>query len=228
MRLVDGRYRRPFLELRRATTRAACAALGLEPWDDPHNVDPAFRRVRLRREVLPLLEDVLAGGAAEALARTAGLLGDDLDALDEWAAAVLASAVEPAPEPVPSFAPYPVIKSLGGAGGGTSTRVDQPRGAGVGAGGDAAAGVGAGGDGRAGGLRVEPLADLPRAVRTRVLRAWAHGLGAQPLTAERTAALEGLVTGWHGQGPIELPGGVSVRRRSGTLEAIREPSKGTP
>ncbi len=72
-------------------TEAACAALGLQPWDDPHNADPSFQRVRLRREVLPLLEDVLQGGVAEALARTAGLLGDDLAALDEWAAAVLPS-----------------------------------------------------------------------------------------------------------------------------------------
>ena len=33
-------------------------------WDDPHNADPRFTRVRLRHEVLPLLEEVLAGGVA--------------------------------------------------------------------------------------------------------------------------------------------------------------------
>ena len=43
------------------------------PWHDPHNADRRFQRVRLRREVLPLLEDVLQGGVAEALARTAAL-----------------------------------------------------------------------------------------------------------------------------------------------------------
>ena len=32
-----GRLRRPLLDVDRATTRAACAALGLRPWDDPHN-----------------------------------------------------------------------------------------------------------------------------------------------------------------------------------------------
>lgn len=73
---------RPLLAVRRATTRAACAAEGLPVWDDPHNLDPAFRRVRLRREVLPLLEEVLGGGVAPALARTAGLLGADVAALD--------------------------------------------------------------------------------------------------------------------------------------------------
>src|SRR5206468_13034228 len=89
----DGRYLRPFLGLRRATAEAACAALGLQPWDDPHNADPSYQRVRLRREVLPLLEEVLQGGVADALARTAGLLADDLAALDDWAAAVLPSLV---------------------------------------------------------------------------------------------------------------------------------------
>ncbi|CAN5311497.1 tRNA lysidine(34) synthetase TilS [soil metagenome] len=73
---------RPLLAVRRSTTRAACRALALEVWDDPHNRDPAYTRVRLRHEVLPLLEDVLNGGVAEALARTADLLRDDADALD--------------------------------------------------------------------------------------------------------------------------------------------------
>ena len=62
----------PLLGVRRATTRAACAALELPVWDDPWNADPAYTRVRLRTEVLPLLEDVLGGGVAPALARTAG------------------------------------------------------------------------------------------------------------------------------------------------------------
>lgn len=86
MRPDDGRYRRPFLGVRRATTVAACAALGLPVWDDPHNADRRFTRVRLRTEVLPLLDDVLHGGVAEALARTASLVRADLDALDAIAA----------------------------------------------------------------------------------------------------------------------------------------------
>lgn len=83
MRRRSGRFVRPLLSMRRATTVAACAALGLDPWHDPHNDDPSFQRVRLRREVLPLMEDVLHGGVVEALARTADLLQDDLDALDD-------------------------------------------------------------------------------------------------------------------------------------------------
>ncbi|MPZ66501.1 MAG: tRNA lysidine(34) synthetase TilS [Pseudonocardiaceae bacterium] len=92
MRECDPPWGRPLLAVPRATTVAACAALGLTPWSDPHNSDPRFRRVRLRTEALPLLEDVLAGGVAAALARTAAQLREDLDVLDDEANALLASA----------------------------------------------------------------------------------------------------------------------------------------
>lgn len=92
MRSWDPPWGRPLLDVPRGVTAAACAELGLRPWEDPHNADPRFRRVRLRSEVLPLLEDVLAGGVAAALARTAGQLREDLDALDALADALLASA----------------------------------------------------------------------------------------------------------------------------------------
>jgi tRNA(Ile)-lysidine synthase len=94
MREWDPPWLRPFLGVRRSVTVAACAAWGLEVWDDPHNVDPRFTRVRLRREVLPLLEDVLAGGVAAALARTAAQLREDVDTLDALAAALLAEIRE--------------------------------------------------------------------------------------------------------------------------------------
>jgi tRNA(Ile)-lysidine synthase len=84
---------RPLLGVRRAVTHAACDELGLTPWDDPHNTDPAYTRARLRAEVLPLLEDVLGGGVAEALARTAAALREDCDALDELAGAELDDAL---------------------------------------------------------------------------------------------------------------------------------------
>ncbi|MCP2257928.1 tRNA(Ile)-lysidine synthase [Streptoalloteichus tenebrarius] len=93
MRPLDPPWARPFLDVSRTTTAAACAALGLRPWDDPHNADPRFTRVRLRREVLPLLEEVLRGGVAEALARTAAQLREDAEALDQLAAGLLADAL---------------------------------------------------------------------------------------------------------------------------------------
>ncbi|MEH3130654.1 MAG: tRNA lysidine(34) synthetase TilS [Mycolicibacterium neoaurum] len=85
MRPFDDPWCRPLLGQRRATTMAACAELGLTPWHDPHNTDPRFTRVRLRTEVLPLLEEVLGGGVAAALARTATALREDSEALDALA-----------------------------------------------------------------------------------------------------------------------------------------------
>ncbi|MDT7709751.1 MAG: tRNA(Ile)-lysidine synthase, partial [Pseudonocardiales bacterium] len=92
MRTWDAPWLRPLLGVRRAVTRAACAELGVGVWDDPHNADPRFTRVRLRHEVLPLLEDVLSGGVAAALARTAAQLREDVDALDTVAAGLLGTA----------------------------------------------------------------------------------------------------------------------------------------
>lgn len=83
-----GRYRRPLLDLARATTEDACAELGLTWWRDPHNDDPAFARVRVRHRVLPMLESELGPGIAEALARTATLTRADADYLDAIAGAV--------------------------------------------------------------------------------------------------------------------------------------------
>jgi len=82
---VAGRYRRPLLDLDRATTRSACTAESLSPWEDPHNGDRAYARARVRSDALPAVERALGPGVAVALARTARLLRDDADALDGWA-----------------------------------------------------------------------------------------------------------------------------------------------
>jgi len=103
MAAVDGRYLRPLLGVRRAQTEDACAATGLEPWRDPHNDDPGFTRARIRHEALPALEAALGPGVVEALARTADLLREDADALDQWAAAVAPDGL-----PVAGLAGLPV------------------------------------------------------------------------------------------------------------------------
>ncbi len=87
MARTSGRYLRPLLDVHRAQTRAACAALGLEPWDDPQNSDPALTRARVRDQLMPALTEALGPGVAEALARTADLLRADADVLDDIAAA---------------------------------------------------------------------------------------------------------------------------------------------
>jgi tRNA(Ile)-lysidine synthase len=83
----NGRCLRPLLEISRATTRAACAALGLEPWDDPQNADPSFARARVRHRLLPVLEQELGPGVTEALARSARQLRADAELLDSLATA---------------------------------------------------------------------------------------------------------------------------------------------
>jgi tRNA(Ile)-lysidine synthase len=83
----NGRCLRPLLEVSRATTRAACAALGLEPWDDPQNADPSFARARVRHRLLPALEQELGPGVTEALARSARQLRADAEFLDSLAKA---------------------------------------------------------------------------------------------------------------------------------------------
>jgi tRNA(Ile)-lysidine synthase len=85
MRPHDPPWCRPLLGVRRAATHAACRELGLTAWQDPHNSDRRFTRARLRLDVLPLLEDVLGGGVAEALARTATALREDTELLDALA-----------------------------------------------------------------------------------------------------------------------------------------------
>jgi tRNA(Ile)-lysidine synthase len=164
---VRGRYRRPLLDLPRATVRTAAG--GRATWEDPHNADPAYARSRVRHDALPALERTLGPGVPAALARTAALLRADADALDGWAARARAEA------------------------------------------------------GRDGGLDVGTLAALPAAVRTRVLRAavLAAGAPASALSAAHVEALERLVTDWHGQGPLHLPGGVAAARACGTLTLSR-------
>ena len=70
---VEGaRVVRPLLGVRRADTEGACAELGLSAWQDPQNADTHFRRVALRREVIPQLSRIIGGDAVPALAQAAG------------------------------------------------------------------------------------------------------------------------------------------------------------
>ena len=70
---VEGaRVVRPLLNVRRADTEGACAELGLSAWQDPQNADTHFRRVALRREVIPQLSRIVGGDAVPALAQAAG------------------------------------------------------------------------------------------------------------------------------------------------------------
>ncbi|PPF66107.1 tRNA lysidine(34) synthetase TilS [Clavibacter michiganensis] len=161
-REVDALYLRPLLGIRAAATRAACADQGLDPWQDPHNADPAYRRVRVRHDVLPVLERELGPGIAEALARTADQLREDDDALELFAA-----------EMVEEIADH------------------------------AEAGIS---------LEVAALRAAPPALRHRLIRLAAREEFAAHLSRTHVLEVARLVTDWHGQGPVDLPGVRVVRK----------------
>ncbi|MEU1888529.1 tRNA lysidine(34) synthetase TilS [Micromonospora rifamycinica] len=200
---------RPLLDVTREQTRDACAALGLVPWQDPHNTDPSYARARVRADALPALVAALGTGVRDNLARTARLLAADTAALDDLAAAALAtpgsgSDGSASAASAPRDRPPDGSALDGSARGGPVRDGSAPDGSGV----------------RAGaGLSVAALAGLPGAVRGRVLHAWARELGATPgaLSHRHVDALDALVTAWHGQGPTALPGGRRVGRRDGRL-----------
>lgn len=164
---VMGKYLRPLLGITREQTVAACADAELTPWQDPHNLDRQYLRVRVRLDALPILEDTIGPGVSSALARSAALMRDDADALDEWAAREF-QGVNPES------------------------------------------------------MDISVLAKLPRAIRTRLLRAAIYACGAPQgsITADHVGAVESLVTSWHGQGEASLPGGVKARRISGRLSLL--------
>jgi tRNA(Ile)-lysidine synthase len=160
----NGVYVRPLLEITRVQNEQYCEEMKLQYWNDPHNENPDFSRVRVRNEALPVLEKSIGPGIAEALARSAHLLRDDADALDHWAKR-------------------------------EEIHLDLSD------------------------LDCAHLETLPRAIRTRVIRAAIYGAGAPAgmVTLEHVSAVEALISAWSGQGALNLPGGVKVERISGRL-----------
>jgi tRNA(Ile)-lysidine synthetase-like protein len=71
-------------------------------------------------------------------------------------------------------------------------------------------------------LPVHELQALPAALRTRALRAAAIAAGspATDLTAAHVAHLDELITRWHGQGPLHLPGLVAALRTDGRIVLV--------
>ena len=168
---VNGKYIRPLLDLDRQVTELACQENGITPWEDPHNSDLQYARVRVRKQVLPLLESTLGPGIMAALARSASILREDADALAMLVGQIRASF--------------------------DSSNLD-----------------------------VAELESLPKALRIRLLRLAIYDLGAPEgsLSADHLAPVEALITNWHGQGEISLPGGVKVERISGRLSLSHQSS----
>ena len=80
-------------------------------------------------------------------------------------------------------------------------------------------------------LAVSELRGAPRAVRTRALREAASAARIRALSSTHVDALDDLVVAWHGQGPIDLPGGTASRVGRGAHARIafvaREPGRAT-
>lgn len=66
------------------------------------------------------------------------------------------------------------------------------------------------------GLSAQALAELPDALRNRVIRLAAHRIFGTSLSREHTLAIAALATRWHGQSAVDVPGG-SVQRAGGRL-----------
>lgn len=101
MRALAGQLHRPFLGITRDDTVGACQELGLEYWEDPHNVDPAYRRVAVRHDVMGLLGEIVGGDVTDALATAADRLARDNALLDQLAGAPTDDCAELAGQPEP-------------------------------------------------------------------------------------------------------------------------------
>ncbi|QNE90173.1 tRNA lysidine(34) synthetase TilS [Corynebacterium incognita] len=73
----SGSVVRPLLQVRREDTAGACAELGVEPWQDPHNDREDFRRVALRKDIIPRLGEIIGGDAVAPLAQAADAVAED-------------------------------------------------------------------------------------------------------------------------------------------------------
>jgi tRNA(Ile)-lysidine synthase len=66
-------------------------------------------------------------------------------------------------------------------------------------------------------IPIELIAEVPSAVRKRVIKRAIEAMGAPTLSAEQILEVDALVGGWKGQGPVALAGGITARRDSGRL-----------
>lgn len=131
---------RPLLRLRRQITEEACHQWGVDVWQDPHNDDDRFARVRVR-QLLARLSAELGRDLVPMLGRSADLARIDADFLDGMA--------------------LPLVPSGPVAG-------------------------------------VADVADLPDALRLRVLKGWLEGGGVAPEMVH-VMAVDALVRQWRGQ-----------------------------
>lgn len=160
MNELTGRYLRPLLQVERATTVTACDDAGIKYWSDPHNLDEQFTRVRVRQNILPLLERELGPGMIDALSRTADQLREDAALLEQLAEDAYGEVFKTTPRSLQAT--------------------------------------------------VSSLVALAPAIRFRVYRMAGNVFQAH-LHRSHVLEIDRLLTDWHGQKPLTLPG-VRVER----------------
>ncbi|NLG54599.1 MAG: tRNA lysidine(34) synthetase TilS [Rhodococcus sp.] len=190
----DEPWGRPLLGVRRSVTRQACIDLGVLAYEDPHNSNPDFTRVRLRSEVLPLLDEVLGGGVAPALARTATQLREDGAVLDALADEVLTQALDAAATTLSGTAATTLSGTAATTLSGTAATAGTKS------------------------VNIDTLKPAAPPVRRRALRMWLRSHGVTALTDKQLRALDDLVGNWRGQGAVAVGGGSAEARLVVTRE----------
>jgi len=190
---VRGLWRRPLLGLRRTQTEQVCHAAGLDFVSDPTNAAAGPWRAA---DGSPLRRAAVRERALPALVEALG--PGVVEALGRTAAQLARDA-----DLLDELAEELLARAVAAGGGAV----------------DGGGAVGGEHDAPGVTLDVAVLADAPAALRTRALHAAALRAGATPgaTAAVHVEALDALVTRYHGQGPVPLPGPVVARRRCGRL-----------
>ena len=182
---------RPLLGIRRAHTVGACRELGVAAWNDPHNTDEAFRRVAIRRQVLPLLDQIIGGDATAPLVRAAELLREDDDYLHTLTPKPECSAA--ATEQCTKLATQQAAKpSTQQATERCTKPATQQRPA----------------------LEIAELGPPPLARRAIAKFLQQHGARVSASTLEASIA---FIHDWHGQGAVSVGNGLELARQAGKL-----------
>lgn len=186
---------------RRADTESYCRRQKIRFRVDEMNDDERFARVRVRKQLVPLLES-FNGRIVETIARTSELLREDSSVLNFQADLLLREASN-----------HPAI-----VGGGSPTVREGSRRGSFNPTGAAANKS----ETTVPLLNVNVLAAAPIAVRRRALRKWiAAGRGdLRRFELVHLTAIEKLLAGNHGGRVAELPGGALVARKRGWLELV--------
>ena len=203
------RLARPLLSwARRSDTENFCRQQQIDFKVDEMNHDETYARVRVRKQLLPLMKS-FNNRVVEALSRTATLLNEDAVALSDEARRVLELASNIPKQPSRS----PTVRE--GSIGRRKRALANAR---------PSARIAKNSETKSPALSVSVLLQSPAAVRRRALREWILRSRGDLKRLERVhlVAVERLLEGDRGGRVAELPAGMIVTRKRGMLELSRK------